>query len=50
LKRLQIEPKTKHNYSGKKIIKSLNIGVKLSRDEIKKRITARLKKRLENFH
>ncbi len=38
--------KAKQNYSGKEIIKSLNIGVKLSRDEIKKRITARLKKRL----
>ena len=30
-----------------KKIKSLTIGVKLSRDEIKKRITARLKKRLD---
>lgn len=39
--------KTNKNYSEKKIIKSLNIGVKLSRDEIKKRITARLKKRLD---
>jgi tRNA dimethylallyltransferase len=39
--------KAKQNYSGKEIIKSLIIGVKLSRDEIKKRITARLKKRLD---
>jgi tRNA dimethylallyltransferase len=31
----------------KKIINSLNIGINLSRDEIKKRITARLKKRLD---
>lgn len=39
--------KAKQNYSGKEIIQSLNIGVNFSRDEIKKRITARLKKRLD---
>lgn len=39
--------KAKQSVNENKIIKSFNIGIKLNREEIKKRITARLKIRLE---
>jgi len=39
--------KAQNSIKGKQKIESLTIGVNLSRDEIKKRITARLKKRLD---
>jgi len=46
IKAIIVEESNREAFPGKKPINSLNIGIKLERDEIRKRITDRLKKRL----